>query len=151
MGFGLSQLFPILLGLPVNTDEKEDMPFTPISRNFTIIEEPESNLHPNNQSRLADFFTDIKNNFLTDLIIETHSEYLIRKFQFLVADKQIDSNDIVIYYFQDPLKYPNEKEQVKRIVILEDGSLSDTFGPGFFDEATNLQWELMRWKNSQKN
>ena len=40
---------------------------------------------------------------------------------------------------------------VKEIKILEDGSLSEEFGPGFFDETINLKLELLKLKNTQKN
>jgi len=36
---------------------------------------------------------------------------------------------------------------VKKIEILKDGSLSDDFGTGFFDEALNLEFELLKIKN----
>jgi predicted ATPase len=115
-----------------------------------IIEEPESNFHPKLQSKLAEFFIDASSKFNMKFIIETHSEYFIRKLQYWVARKIIRSNDIGIYYFPERTT-SKEQNKIRKIHILNDGSLDDDFGPGFFDEATNWQWEMMRLKNSQNN
>jgi hypothetical protein len=57
----------------------------------------------------------------------------------------------VIYYFNAPNNIPAGEPQVKKIEILEDGSLSDDFGSGFFDEATNWKFELLKLKKTQQN
>jgi predicted ATPase len=49
-----------------------------------LIEEPESNLHPALQSKLAVFFVELANKYNKQIIIETHSEYIIRKIQYVV-------------------------------------------------------------------
>ncbi len=107
-----------------------------------LIEEPETNLHPNFQSKLADLFVDASQKFNIQFIIETHSEYLIRKFQFLTARKIIKSADTKIYYFYEPDKIPDNEQQIKNIDILETGELSDNFGDGFLDEADKLAIDL---------
>lgn len=72
-----------------------------------VIEEPEQNLHPKMQSLLADLLQSIatSNEYKVNFIIETHSEYLIRKSQVLVAnsnyadDKDIEENcPFTVYY-----------------------------------------------------
>ncbi|MFN3850858.1 MAG: DUF3696 domain-containing protein [Spirosomataceae bacterium] len=137
-GLGLSNIMTLLLRLSIF-----DKPDTTI-----IFEEPETNLHPAFQSRLADLFLDAKNsNSFQQFIIETHSEYMVRKFQYLVAKGEMKKEDIVIYYFHDPNNVPEGEKQVKKIEILEDGSLSDDFGTGFFDEADNLAINLFNLQN----
>ena len=81
--------------------------------------------------------------------IETHSEYLIRKLQVLVADKEnaITSNDVSLNYVE---KDENGVSHNRQIKILEDGRLSETFGAGFFDEATGLSMHLLRMKMDSK-
>jgi len=119
-------------------------------KKIILIEEPEAFLHPDWQSKLADFMVHcIK--YDVQFFIETHSEYLIRKLQFLTAKKEIKPEDSVIYYFNHPDEVAKGADQVKEIKILDDGSLSDNFGPGFFDEAMNLKFELLRLKNPTKN
>lgn len=108
------------------------------SQETVIFEEPETNLHPNYQSKLAEMIVDgIKGPFGNQFIIETHSEYLIRKFQYLVATGKAKREDIQIYYF-------SEEESPRKLTIEGDGNLSGDFGQGFFDHAPYLITEL--WK-----
>lgn len=138
LGFGISQLTILLLSICGHNSNKT-----------IIFEEPEANLHPAFQSKLADMFYDAHKTFNQQFIIETHSEYMVRKFQYLVAKGEMKKEDIVIYYFNDPNNIPADEPQVKKIEILEDGSLSDDFGSGFFDEAANWELELLRLKKNK--
>ncbi len=113
--------------------------------NTIAIEEPEIHLHPKYQSLLADMFVEAYKVYNIQFVIETHSEYLIRKLQLLASNnnkgKKIDRADISLYYvnsFDD-----KSKQKVKRIGICSDGYLDDTFGEGFYDEATRLSRQLM--------
>jgi predicted ATP-dependent endonuclease of OLD family len=146
VGFGLGQIALIIFKIAEHASKKyirtnHGEYFFSNASSILILEEPESNLHPKFQSLLADLFVKAAETFNIQFIIETHSEYLIRKLQYLTAKKQVKPDDSVIYYFHDP--------RVKKIEILEDGSLSDDFGPGFFDEAANWELELIRLKNSK--
>ena len=162
LGYGVSQLLPIILSVVLNTEPKT-----------YIIEEPESNLHPALQSKLADFFFEastMKNlsnsislsepeekidgfTMLNRFIIETHSEYIIRKLQYLTASpkSELKPQDTVIYYFYNPKAIPPGLDQIQKIEILKNGGLSHDFGSGFFDEAINWKFELLKLKNSQNN
>lgn len=157
--FGVAQLEPLIL-LPAlyfagNHDEPSAQQHQPMiqlemwnqTRKTFILEEPESNLHPNFQSKLADLFIDCAWKFRTQFLIETHSEYLIRKFQYWVAKGKIKPQDVIIYYFD---KQSGDTE-VKEITIDRLGNLSQPFGPGFYDEAIQLQFELLKLRESQKN
>ena len=112
---------------------------------FIAIEEPEVHLHPKYQSLLADMFVEAYQKYNIHFIIETHSEYLIRKLQVLVADKEnkLTPNDVSLNYVD---KDENGISTNRKIEILEDGRLSGPFGPGFFDEADSLAMDLMRYK-----
>lgn len=127
-------------------------------REVTIaIEEPEIHLHPAYQSMLADMIVEAYKAFNIHFIIETHSEYLVRKLQVLVAakgneeDLQISNDEISIIYVNSP-KVVEEKgvPQVKKIGVQEDGRLDSPFGTGFFDEADNQAMELLRIKATGK-
>ena len=160
-GLGIRKVIKLLLELSINNTSKflkvKELKNTWNNEggiNGTILlEEPESNLHPAFQSLLVELLVDATHIFAINIIIETHSEYIIRKLQYLTAKKKIVPYASVIYYFHHPDKIPKGKgeKHIKEINIEEDGSLSDDFGPGFFDEATNMKFELMRLKNSQKN
>ena len=143
LGFGFSQLIPIVLKI-INTVESKS--------EILIIEEPEANLHPNLQSKLADIFAlTVKTFPRPNLIIETHSEYLIRKLQYLTAKGDISPDDTSIYYFNADKYVSPQEPKVKQIEIRENGNLSDTFGPGFYDETTRLQFDLMKLNQEQNN
>lgn len=148
LGFGVSQLIPILLNIAIsakkNAYEWDTGAFEP-GPSIICIEEPEANLHPALQSKLADLFIDAAHKFKIQFIIETHSEYFIRKLQYWMAKKAIKPEATAIYYFYDPENVPPGEEQVKRIEIAEDGKLTDDFGTGFFDEADKIAisiWNL---------
>lgn len=144
-GFGYSQLIPILIKL-YNLRHNWN------TENIIIIEEPEANLHPALQSKLADILKVItRHHPKWKLIVETHSEYLIRKLQFLTAKKELSPDDCIIHYFNADENVSREEPKVKAIEINENGDLTENFGPGFFDEATRLQFELLKLTRGQKN
>lgn len=120
--------------------------------NTILIEEPEIHLHPKYQSMLADMMVDAYKNYNIHFIVETHSEYLIRKLQVLVAEGKVDMKKISLNYFDNPNieKRGSHTPQVKAIDILPDGRLSDKFGEGFFDEADKRAMDLLRIKACQK-
>ncbi len=144
LGYGVTQLLPILLKIGLLTEA------------IFIIEEPESNLHPALQSKLADLFSEaIKPLNFTfqprQFIIETHSEYLIRKLQYLTAKGDIDKDQTQLFYFNNPEDIETSDEQITKININKDGSLTDNFGAGFFDQADNIALDLFLLNQSQKN
>jgi predicted ATPase len=149
-GYGLRQIAPLIVALSTAQIPKKPEDYDPNDiqsifnfsaniQNFCtenyLIEEPEANLHPALQSKLADLFLDAYYKFGHRFVIETHSEYIIRKLQAHVGKGKVDPNLIKIYYFE-------MDETVREIKINSDGSLSDSFGPGFIDEAQNLALEL---------
>jgi predicted ATPase len=116
------------------------------------LEEPETNLHPNWQSILAELFAyQIKIGIR--FVIETHSEYFVRKIQNLIAKKECDKKDVVIYYFNSDKNVDETKGEpkVKNILITETGGLTDNFGSGFFDEAYILKSNLLKLNKHQSN
>ena len=107
---------------------------------IVIIEEPELNLHPALQSKLADLFHEVYDKFKIRLIIETHSEYLIRKTQLIVKQKEYEvepnDNPFTVLYFDKDL---NQWLMNYR----EDGKFIEEFGKGFYDEASLLTLNLL--------
>lgn len=110
-----------------------------------IVEEPEQNLHPMLQSKLADMFLELNKKYGFRFIIETHSEYLIRKTQVIVKNifndekKPLSENPFKIYYFDSESK----KKPYFEMIYQNDGNFSNDFGKGFFDEASNLAFEIL--------
>ncbi len=111
-----------------------------------IVEEPEQNLHPMLQSKLAELFLSINEEKGYRFIIETHSEYLIRRTQALVGSSYRKNNSFFnpfrVYYFpanEPPYLMPYAKT----------GRFKEQFGPGFFDEATKWNREILRYENAK--
>jgi AAA15 family ATPase/GTPase len=162
VGYGISQLMPIIGLLSLYSQKYEETNDEQLYNNGIsqvtglnncfLIEEPESNLHPNFQSILADMFIDSSWKFGHQFLIETHSEYLVRKFQYWVAKGKIKPSDVNIYYFENNNEDPLIKDVViRKISINIDGSLSEPFGQGFFDEADRIALELFLLKKHQTN
>lgn len=150
-GYGVTQFISILLQIEIAalrykylTAKFNDDP----SQATIIVEEPEIHLHPRYQSLLAEMFLDAYKRYHIHFIIETHSEYIIRRFQTLVADKQLTPSDISISYLADEEHEAAGEPKVKHIEIKEDGFLSDSFGSGFFDEGSKWSKELIDRKFS---
>lgn len=140
LGFGYTQLLPILLKILIIA--KNSPFFVPVleerPETILLLEEPESNLHPSYQSKLAELIVEAASLFNIQFIVETHSEYLIRNLQYLTATKKIKPRDTKIYYFHQPGSEDFKVAPYRVIDIEEDGRLSNEFGEGFFDEIPRL-------------
>ncbi|XOV94596.1 MAG: AAA family ATPase [Bacteroidota bacterium] len=153
LGYGTGQLTSILLDLAALIHRYEDIPSSAEEKDTIIImiEEPETNLHPRMQSLLADLFYDAvqisKEYFNLRLIVESHSEYLIRKLQLNIAKDEMSKDDAVIHYMDFN---SDQDEKHRKIDFAKNGSLSDSFGPGFYDEAAKQSIELNRIIRSKK-
>lgn len=148
-GYGITQLVALLLHIEIainkvtaseyfcGDDFVVDFETKPY---LMILEEPEVHLHPRLQSKLADMFRDASRHNI-QFIIETHSEYLIRRSQVVVAEMGLNSenlekqNPFKVYYFPQ-CKLPYD------MGYRTDGRFSEEFGTGFFDEASNLAISL---------
>ncbi|GEM_PF-3615914 len=128
MGFGISQLIPIIL-VCATVQEGE----------IISIEEPETNLHPKFQSRLAEMFFETSQKGV-QVMLETHSEYLMRNLQYLIAKQKLTHEDVKIYYF-NKIDTAENNELIQRIPIGENGDIEEDYEKywkGFYDEATTL-------------
>lgn len=143
-GFGFNKILPLILSLGYLSTQNPDKFHDHYKPSVVFIEEPENGLHPALQSKLADFFFDAYSIFNIQFVIETHSEYLIRRLQVLIAtdDHPLEPEDIQLYYFYHPLDLPEGQLQYYPINIDEEGALSSNFGTGFFDESSNLNIAL---------
>lgn len=146
-GTGSIQLMTLLFSLAIILHKVETEPYFPT----VLIEEPEQNIHPMLQSLLADLFLEfrelISEYMESQLIIETHSEYLIRRTQVLVSEANYKTeNDLllnnpfnVVYFDKDSIERPFFHMEYNTA-----GGFKRSFMPGFFDEASKLDMEIIR-------
>lgn len=162
-GYGVTQLFAMLLKIETAIIEMEEQshrclysfrnlysnmakivpPYRAANPITVAIEEPENHLHPALQSKLADMIADASNNYGVHFLIESHSEYFIRRLQVLVKEQTLNSNHVSLLYVNSADK-PVYEPLVIDIGLNENGTLKNTFGSGFFDEATQLTRELIK-------
>jgi predicted ATPase len=139
LGMGSIQLMMLLFALASSIKRNYGSVF---GKPTVVIEEPEQNLHPAFQSELADILYHVNKKFGLKFIVETHSEYMIRRTQVIVAqlgaanEKELaKQNPFRVYYFpKDGTPYDMKYR--------EDGRFAEEFGSGFFDEASNLAISL---------
>ncbi len=75
VGFGVSQVLPVITLL-----------FFAKPGSTLLLEEPELHLHPRAQSHLADLILDVAEKRNLQLIVESHSEHLLRRLQRRIAE-----------------------------------------------------------------
>lgn len=126
VGFGVSQILPILV-LCYYVPEGSTL----------ILEQPEIHLHPFVQAGLADVFIDAIKTRNIQIILESHSEHLLRRLQRRIAEERqgFSNQDAALYFCQ------NTSEGDSQLISLE----LDPFGnisnwpDGFFgDEMGEL-------------
>lgn len=91
VGFGISQLLPVIVG---------DIELGKESTLFAA--QPEIHLHPNAQANYADYLVDQINNG-NNYIIETHSEYLLNRLRLAIVKGELKEDDIRVYYLSQEL------------------------------------------------
>ena len=153
-GTGSIQLMTLLLSLAIIMHKVETEPYFPT----VLIEEPEQNIHPMLQSLLADLFLEFRESISeymeSQLIIETHSEYIIRKTQVLVAEKNyqnesdlLSHNPFAVFYFdKDSVDKPFYEMSYNL-----NGRFKESFGNGFYDAAGKLALELSDKEKKQSS
>ena len=108
---------------------------------IVLVEEPEQNLHPALQSKLTDLFYSVYKDHGIRFIIETHSEYMVRKSQVIVKTNiekgtfSLVNNPLNVYFF-DKVRGPYE------MIYREGGRFSNEFGSTFYEEASKLAFDL---------
>lgn len=93
VGFGVSQVLPVLV-----------QAFYAPPHSTVLMEQPEIHLHPAVQASLADLFIAA----ITareggaprgvQLIVESHSEHLLRRLQRRIAEEEIDESSVALYF-----------------------------------------------------
>lgn len=152
LGMGSNQLMVLLLSLATIMfeegfhDNYGGKSYTP---KFIIIEEPEQNLHPRLQSKLADLFAAVAKDESYKFLVETHSEYLIRRTQVLVAEMNLTEEELEK---QNPFKvyYFPHNGSAYDMKYLPSGRFDNKFDEGFFDESAKWHMEILKKEKARK-
>ena len=89
VGYGVSQAIPIIV------DCVSASPGATL-----LIQQPEVHLHPRAQAAMGSFFAQLADSERNQLVVETHSDYLIDRVRMDVRDERIKGSDVVILYFE---------------------------------------------------
>lgn len=110
-----------------------------------LLEEPEQNLHPALQSKLAELLDVVGNTYDLHFVIETHSEYLVRHTQVLAA-KKIYEEGISLSEVNKSVKvyYISQERGIVDMLFLDNAKFQDTFDEGFFDQASREALTISR-------
>jgi predicted ATPase len=127
VGTGVSQVLPVLV-----------LCLTSNPGDLILLEQPELHLNPSIQQKLAEFFLAMSKTG-RQLIVETHSEYLVTRLR-LAGLKQDTDQDLYKLLFVE--KNGSEGTIYREVKSNSFGEIQE-WPKGFFDQATNDIRELM--------
>jgi predicted ATPase len=141
VGFGVSQVLPALVLLY----------YVP-EGSIILMEQPEIHLHPSVQSGLADVILQVSKQRNLQVIVESHSEHLLRRFQRRIAEESYPADEIKLYFC-------DMKEGESKLVDLEINEYGEieNWPENFFGDemaeiaATRIAGLERKIKNAAKN
>ncbi len=119
VGFGVSQVLPVVT-----------LAYFVPEGSTVIVEQPEILLHPRAQTALADLFVTVSRTRRVQFLVETHSEIMFRRLQFLIADEQIAPEDCRLYF----VERGKESAELQRLEVDEYGRIKN-WPDMFFGDA----------------
>jgi len=129
VGFGVSQVLPVLVQC-----------FYAPPDSVILLEQPELHLHPSVQVSLADLFIEAiqarekGRDRNIQLIVESHSEYFLRRLQRRIAEEMITQDKVAIYF----CKPTSSEAEMGRLHLDIFGNITN-WPEGFFgDEVSDL-------------
>ena len=90
VGFGVSQILPVLV-----------LCFYVPEGSTVILEQPEIHLHPSVQAGLADVFIDAWKRRKVQILLESHSEHLLRRLQRRIAEEALSQDEVGLYFCKE--------------------------------------------------
>lgn len=126
VGFGLTQLFPILVA--VLAAEPGDV---------VLVENPEVHLHPQAQQRIGTLLATVAASGV-QIIVETHSDHVLNGMRLAAKAKVIAPDDVAVHFFG------SDRGSVKPLSpkLDVDGRM-DFWPEGFFDQFDHALSELL--------
>ncbi len=129
VGFGVSQVFPIVLeGLRMQKG------------NTLMLEQPEIHLHPNLQMQMADFFISLAMS-KKKVVVETHSDHIINRLvRRIVEDETSQLKDLIAIYFIKPTENGSTYEEI----IIDETRGVINWPVDFFDQTATEQEQIIK-------
>jgi hypothetical protein len=125
VGFGVSQILPVLV-----------LCYYAPPGSTVILEQPEIHLHPSVQAGLADVFVEVARERNLQIIVESHSEHLLRRLQRRIAEAELITHEETALYFCD--MDDTGASQLTPLALDEFGNINN-WPVGFFgDEMGDL-------------
>jgi hypothetical protein len=134
VGFGVSQLLPVLV-LCYYAPEGSTL----------IFEQPEIHLHPSVQAGLADVFLDAIRTRKVQILLESHSEYLVKRLQRRIAeDDSLSPEDVALYF----CRMEEGESKIEALDVDDEGNIrnwpADFFGNEMEDLAARTRAAMRR-------
>jgi predicted ATPase len=126
VGYGLSQVIPVLVGGLIQPPEA-----------LFIVDLPEAHLHPHPQALMADFFCAMVLSGKS-VLIETHSEMFFHRLRLRAAMSEELRSKIGVYFF-DP-QAAGECPPPRRVGLEQDAELK--WPVGFLQEAWEIEMQV---------
>ena len=120
IGFGVSQVLPVLI-----------LCYYAPEGSILILEQPEAHLHPKMQTELADVLIDVVKNRNIQIILESHSEYLLSRLQRRIAEKEIAAADTALYFCE----IKDGTSEIEQLNVDEYGNIRN-WPQDFFGDVT---------------
>lgn len=140
VGFGISQVMPVVVEA-----------FYAPAHSTVIMEQPELHLHPSVQAALADLFVaavtarEHSEPRGVQLIVESHSEHLLRRLQRRIAERNIDESQVALFFCQQTA---TGSSRLERLEVDQFGDIlnwpHDFFGNDLEDVAIQAEIGLQQ-------
>jgi len=118
VGFGVSQILPVIV-----------LCFYAPEGSTIILEQPEIHLHPAIQSGLADVIIDACKKRKIQVILESHSEHILRRFQLRMAEGALTQEQVAMYFSRT-----RDSESYAEELQLDDYGNIANWPPDFFGD-----------------
>ena len=131
IGFGVSQILPVLV-----------LCYYVPEGSIILLEHPEIHLHPSVQADLADVLIGVVNRRNVQIIVESHSEHLLRRLQRRIAEGAIEHDKTALYF----CCLEQGTSKIERLEVDIFGSISnwpkDFFGDEMGDVLARTEAEI---------
>jgi len=126
VGFGLTQLFPVLVALLAAEQDS-----------VLLIENPEVHLHPQAQQRVGVLLARVAASGV-QVIVETHSDHVLNGLRLAAKRKVIRPTDVAVHFFA-----PGDSSFQPLSPKLDSDGRLDSWPEGFFDQFDRDLSELL--------